>query len=138
MVFYKIAEYILADSQSECSEMEIPLEKTHIVDVNTPEGCQDAVNNLNVDNPDVFIEDQPSVPKGCYVYLPENKLYFNQHITGLEKEEWSDDTRRVCHDLDMMLEVAGGILLIVNNSEQIVQIFVIIDFMRDFTYFACY
>ena len=42
------------------------------------------------------------------IYLPGNTLNFNQHPTGLTKELWSDDTRKVCHDMKIGFETAGG------------------------------
>ena len=102
-----IAEYVLADTQSECSD----INSGTIVSVDTTEGCKKAVKSLGVDNSDVFVEDQPSVPKGCYVYTPSNKLYFNQHSTGLNKTHWKYDTRMVCRDFSISMETAGGSIL---------------------------
>ena len=99
-----LAEYILADTQAECSD----IDSSTIVGVDSTDGCQKAVKSLGVDNPDVIIEDQPSVPKGCYVYTPSNKVYFNQHSTGLDKAQWKFDTRMVCRDFSISMETAGG------------------------------
>ena len=97
-------EYVLADTQAECSEMK----SRSIVSVDSADGCQKAVKSLGVVNKDVIIEEQPSVPKGCYVYTPSNKLYFNRHSTGLDKVQWKYDTRVVCRDLQISLETVGG------------------------------
>ena len=103
--FYNlVAEYVLADTQAECSD----INSGTIVSVDTAEGCQKAVKSLGVVNQDVIIEDQPSVPKGCYVYAPSNTLYFNQHSTGLEKEQWKYDTRMVCKDFQIAMDTTGG------------------------------
>ena len=98
------AEYRLADTQAECSD----IVSSTIVAVDSADGCQKAVKSLGVDNSDVIIEDQPSVPKGCYVYTPSNKVYFNQHSTGLDKKQWKFDTRMVCRDFQLAMETAGG------------------------------
>ena len=99
-----VGEYVLADTQAECSD----IDSSSIVGVDSADGCQKAVKRLGVDNPDVIIEEQPSVPKGCYVYTPSNKGYFNQHSTGLDKEKWTFDTRMVCRDFQQAMETAGG------------------------------
>ena len=107
-----IAEYLLADTQAECSD----IESSTIVAVDSTDGCQKAMKSLGVDNPDVIIEDQPSVPKGCYVYTPSNKVYFNQHSTGLDKAEWKFDTRMVCRDFQLAMETAGGNIIYERNK----------------------
>ena len=76
--------------------------------INSKNTCQKAVKVLMVNNPEVIIEDQLSVPKGCYLYLPENKIYFNENEKGLPKEDWSDDTRKVCRDLGIAFAESGG------------------------------
>ena len=98
------AEYFLTDTQEECSD----IESGTIASVHSAEGCQKAVKSLGVVNQDVIIEEQPSVPKGCYVYAPSNTLYFNQHSTGLEKEQWKYDTRMVCKDFQIAMDTTGG------------------------------
>ena len=75
--------------------------------VDTEEGCRKAGSGLGVENTDLFVEETPSMPKGCFVYR-SNKLYFNQHPTGLDKGRWSDDTRKVCRDFEISMETAGG------------------------------
>ena len=102
--YYFPAEFLLADTQSECSELEI----SSIVGVNSAEGCKRALKDLNAANPELIIEDQISLPKGCYLYAPDNKLYFNKNENGLRKEQWSDDTRKVCRDLDIAMDSNGG------------------------------
>ena len=84
------------------------MKKSTIIALDSPKDCQHAIDDLNVNNLQVIIESQPSIPKGCYVYWPENTLNFNQHTTGLKKELWSDDTRKVCHDMKIGFETAGG------------------------------
>ena len=99
-----LVEFVLADTQSECNEMDIE----SISGINSKETCQKAVKELMVNNPEVIIEDQESVPKGCYLYVPENKIYFNENEKGLPKEDWSDDTRKVCRDLGIAFAESGG------------------------------
>ena len=83
-----------------------------IVDIVSADGCQKAVKELDVDNTDVIEENQPSVPRGCYLYVPENKLYFNEHPKGLAKGNWTKDTRKVCHNFKEMLKEYGGNIII--------------------------
>ena len=104
MFYYLTAEYILAGTQMECEDMK----ESTITALGSPKDCQNAIHDLDVDNLQVVIENQPSIPKGCYIYLPGNTLNFNQHPTGLTKELWSDDTRKVCHDMKIGFETAGG------------------------------
>ena len=87
-----------------------------MVSVDSAEGCQNAIKSLGVDNSDVFVEDQPSVPHGCYVYTPSNKLYFNQHSTGLDKAHWKYDTRMVCRDLKISMETADGNIVLEKDT----------------------
>ena len=107
-----LAEFLLADTQAECSD----IDSSTIVGVDSADGCQQAMKSLGVENPDVIIEDQPSVPKGCYVYRPSNKLYFNQHSTGLDKAQWTFDTRKVCRDFQTAMETAGGNMIDEKNK----------------------
>ena len=74
------------------------------------------MKSLGVENKDVIIEDHSSVPKGCYVYTPSNKLYFNQHSTGLDKVQWKYDTRLVCRDFQISMETAGGKMIYEKNT----------------------
>ena len=84
--------------------------------INSKETCQKAVKELMVNNPEVIIEDQESVPIGCYLYVPENKIYFNENEKGLLKEDWSDDTRKVCRDLGIAFAESGGKFLKQNHK----------------------
>ena len=84
--------------------------------INSKETCQKAVKELMVNNPEVIIEDQESVPIGCYLYVPENKIYFNENEKGLPKEDWSDDTRKVCRDLGIAFAESGGKFLKQNHK----------------------
>ena len=112
IIFNITGEYFLADTQAECSD----IESQSIVSVDSADGCQKAVKSLGVENKDVIIEDHSSVPKGCYVYTPSNKLYFNQHSTGLDKVQWKYDTRLVCRDFQISMETAGGKIIYEKNT----------------------
>ena len=79
-----------------------------VVAIDTKEGCKKAVSDLEPANQAVFEENIVNQPKGCYMYIPENKLYFNEHSTGLVKGNWKKDTRKVCRDFKDSLEKNGG------------------------------
>ena len=111
-----IAEFVLAQTQSECTDMNIE----SIVSIDNIDRCQQAVSDLDVVNPIVIEEDQQSMPKGCYVYYPANELYFNKHATGLSKSEWSDDTRKACQNMETMMELSGG-----NHQMSLFQLFAV-------------
>ena len=103
-IFPFAAEFMLADKQLACDELNDPA----IVSLDTFDGCKKAVHDLDVVNPEVINENIESEPKGCYVYTAENKLYFNEHPRGLPKSQWTDSTRKVCFDWDAAMEKTKG------------------------------
>ena len=103
-----VAEYLLAKSKSECSDMNTGT----IVPIDTKEGCQRATSDLDAVNEEVLEEQSESQPLGCYMYTPRNELVFNMGDEktgkGLPKDGWSDDTRKVCRDFEAAMSKSGG------------------------------
>ena len=42
------------------------------------------------------MEKEESMPKGCYIFIPEKKVYFNDHEPGLAKKDWNQNSRKIC------------------------------------------